>query len=646
MANKNKNRRRGPQPSASSTPPIPQRRDDKHASRFGGQGVRETVESLVIAFVLAFLFRTFQAEAFVIPTGSMAPTLMGRHEDLECPECGQRFRVSDSERDYQELERAAQMDRGGRSPQQIANAMGTVAGQCPNCRHTTPFKPLDGLRNADSIPEQPAYSGDRILVNKYAYSFADPSRWDIVVFKYPGNATRNYIKRLVGLPGEELRIQHGDIFTRTDGDDFEIVRKPADKILAMRQLVHDTDHDPVVLRQAGYPLRWSPADPDGSAWKVEEEVEEQVVRQTFQLKKSDQTEWLRYTHLPPGDDVWSAINRTTVTGAPAPLEPRRRLVSDYNAYNTDVSQQEYAKFRSLSIPSRDQGIHWVGDLILETRVNVQSETGELTLELVKAGCRFRCRFDVQTGKAMLSATLFGEKTPWEEFKPTAQTRLQGAGKHKLRFANVDDQLTLWVDGKVVEFDSPTSYDAARLFGSRDDMIPRTSDEEPGDFSPAAVGGQELTATISRLSLWRDIYYIADKSTRQEPSPNPGGYVSDFELMVNGRDTSVRTTSRGPVPVEDLLEDPSTWEVFRERRTKEFTLDDNLFFVMGDNSAASSDARLWAAGGDGVPGGPYLERKLLIGKAACVYWPHSYGKVPGTPIPFPFFPNFGDMRLVR
>src|SRR3954466_3740329 len=55
--------------------------------------IRETVESVVIAFVLAFLFRTFEAEAFVIPTGSMAPTLMGRHMDLTCPKCGYSYQV-------------------------------------------------------------------------------------------------------------------------------------------------------------------------------------------------------------------------------------------------------------------------------------------------------------------------------------------------------------------------------------------------------------------------------------------------------------------------------------------------------------------------------------------------------------------------
>ena len=51
-----------------------------------------------MAFVLAFLFRTFEAEAFVIPTGSMAPTLMGRHKDVYCPKCGCEYQISASER--------------------------------------------------------------------------------------------------------------------------------------------------------------------------------------------------------------------------------------------------------------------------------------------------------------------------------------------------------------------------------------------------------------------------------------------------------------------------------------------------------------------------------------------------------------------
>ena len=52
------------------------------------EGHRDTVEAIVVAFILALVVRGFEAQAFVIPTGSMAPTLMGRHKELACPQCG------------------------------------------------------------------------------------------------------------------------------------------------------------------------------------------------------------------------------------------------------------------------------------------------------------------------------------------------------------------------------------------------------------------------------------------------------------------------------------------------------------------------------------------------------------------------------
>src|ERR1700749_5134622 len=60
------------------------------------QATRETVESIVVAVILAFLFRTFVAEAFVIPTGSMAPTLQGNHKDITCEKCGYQYQASAS----------------------------------------------------------------------------------------------------------------------------------------------------------------------------------------------------------------------------------------------------------------------------------------------------------------------------------------------------------------------------------------------------------------------------------------------------------------------------------------------------------------------------------------------------------------------
>src|SRR5947208_13518119 len=53
--------------------------------------IKETIESILIAFILAFIFRGFVVEAFVIPTGSMAPTLLGAHMRFTCPDCGYQF---------------------------------------------------------------------------------------------------------------------------------------------------------------------------------------------------------------------------------------------------------------------------------------------------------------------------------------------------------------------------------------------------------------------------------------------------------------------------------------------------------------------------------------------------------------------------
>src|SRR4051794_18049304 len=63
------------------------------------EGHRETIEAIVVAMILALLVRGFEAEAFVIPTGSMAPTLMGRHKEITCPQCGYVYSVNASSED-------------------------------------------------------------------------------------------------------------------------------------------------------------------------------------------------------------------------------------------------------------------------------------------------------------------------------------------------------------------------------------------------------------------------------------------------------------------------------------------------------------------------------------------------------------------
>ena len=116
--------------------------------------LKDNLEAIAIAIVMALVIRHFCVEAFEIPTRSMEPTLHGAQD------------------------------------------------------HKV---------------------GDRILVDKSAYLFTDPKRWDVVVFRYPLDRSRNFIKRLVGLPGEQLRIgsDGGDIWIKPRGADaFRIARKP------------------------------------------------------------------------------------------------------------------------------------------------------------------------------------------------------------------------------------------------------------------------------------------------------------------------------------------------------------------------------------------------------------------------------------
>ena len=53
---------------------------------------------------------------------------------------------------------------------------------------------------------------DRLFINKMAYRVGDIHRGDVVVFLYPHDHTKSYIKRVIALPGDDLRIDRGQVY--------------------------------------------------------------------------------------------------------------------------------------------------------------------------------------------------------------------------------------------------------------------------------------------------------------------------------------------------------------------------------------------------------------------------------------------------
>jgi signal peptidase I len=66
--------------------------------------------------------------------------------------------------------------------------------------------------------ENTLHTNEFLIIDEISYRFEEPQRGDVIVFRYPKDPSKFFIKRIIGLPGETINIQ-GDVvkFTKTDG---------------------------------------------------------------------------------------------------------------------------------------------------------------------------------------------------------------------------------------------------------------------------------------------------------------------------------------------------------------------------------------------------------------------------------------------
>ncbi len=162
------------------------------------RGFRRLVGWAVLGLCLLLLADAFVVGVYSVPSGSMAPTLLGNHWSVPCKSCGHLLRM-------------------GEKPDPTKQSLGGKSFHyCPRCRSDR--LDWDRLRKG---------SGSRVLVNKTAYLFRSPRRWEIVVFRLFGIV---FIKRIVGLPGEYVEVRDGDVWI-----DGQLVRRSFSQMIGMRQ---------------------------------------------------------------------------------------------------------------------------------------------------------------------------------------------------------------------------------------------------------------------------------------------------------------------------------------------------------------------------------------------------------------------------
>ena len=208
----------------------------RHAPRRRFPGIRENLEILVVAVAVAMACRTYFIQPFKIPTGSMQPTLFGiQYRHIDAPRLTDRFPLKLlrwlTVGEWYVERKALASGYVARDPQYFPGIGDEVSFYIGNVRHVVPEDGFSGLSINDYVEKGDVLwrgvrvAGDHVFVDKVRWNLTKPKRGQIIVFNTDNIETlppkTHYIKRLVGLPGETVRIDPPDLIV-----DGEPVRKP------------------------------------------------------------------------------------------------------------------------------------------------------------------------------------------------------------------------------------------------------------------------------------------------------------------------------------------------------------------------------------------------------------------------------------
>ncbi|HWL54977.1 MAG TPA: signal peptidase I [Chthoniobacteraceae bacterium] len=207
----------------------------QHFPQHKHHAFRENCEVILVALVVAVGVRSYFIQPFTIPTGSMQPTLNGIISHVtEEPPPGPLVRAAHLllyGRDYVNLVSEVDDEVVDIRPVKRFGIFNFSLVQCRRQSFTVHVPPDKLMRDFHVLKGRPlkagevfargyVNTGDHVFVDKFSYHFRAPKRGEIFVFNTAGirditphgEPSQFYIKRLAGLPGDELRIDPPNLY--------------------------------------------------------------------------------------------------------------------------------------------------------------------------------------------------------------------------------------------------------------------------------------------------------------------------------------------------------------------------------------------------------------------------------------------------
>ncbi|MGE3163732.1 MAG: S26 family signal peptidase [Planctomycetota bacterium] len=348
------------------------------------------------------------------------------------------------------------------------SAYGVYARLLPKAAHIENTCSECGFTYRSVYEPSDCLGGHKILVNKFLYQVREPRRWEVIVFKF--NRQRNYIKRLLGLPGERIRIIDGDLWTARGAEPLRIERKPE---WAQDQLwfpVHDSN---VVERGFVAAPAWN----ESSGWASRDDS---TVRQFNGLTSS-----VAMTYSRP--------------------------ITSRVAYNS-------ARGGSPGAP--------VFDLRIAADVTVGGGDGDLELQIVNGNRLYRCVLPVAgspsdpnrpRGMLVTYHPKGQEVTELLAALPSDVALVQDR-EYALDFYRADGALVLRIDGTVVA----------------EVAIPDTLRSNlAGETNTVRLVGHRVGGTLHRVRVFRDIFYTGNSPGRDPSNSLSKATDSEYAIPEDG-----------------------------------------------------------------------------------------------------------------